>query len=187
MGMHVALLRGINVGGKNKVPMKLLAELFGLAGAEDVRTYIQSGNVVFGVAGGKAQQAKGAERIEKGVAEQMEKRLGFAPVMVVRSAAELTRAIQANPFPEASANHKALHLGFLKDKTSPARIAKLDPARSPGDSVAVIGSEVYLWTPDGVADSKFTSAYFDSALETTVTFRNWRTVGVLAEMTGTPA
>jgi uncharacterized protein (DUF1697 family) len=171
---YVALLRGINVGGKNKLPMADLVRILDSAGARDVATYIQSGNAVF-----RAASIEGfAERVEKGIA----KKLGLTVPLVLRSAEELARAVDANPFVRAGADVGHLHVGFLAHAPDRAKVAALDPARSPGDSFEVVGREVYLRLPNGVADSKLTNAWFDAKLGTTSTFRNWRTVLKLVEM-----
>ena len=101
--------------------------------------------------------------------------------MIVRAAKELDRAIAANPF---KGNEEHVHIAFLADEPSRTLAAGLDPKRSPSDSFVVKGREVYLHLPDGVARTKLTNAYFDRALDTTSTVRNWRTVVKLAEMAG---
>lgn len=171
---YVALSRGINVGGKNKLPMKELVALVEGLGATRVETYIQSGNVVFeatpDVARGFAAALEAA----------IEKRFGFASPVVLRTAEELASVLVAPPFGEAPIETR--HVGFLAASPAPARVASLDPSRSPGDSFVVRGTEIFLHLPNGVARSKLTNAYFDSKLGTTTTFRNWKTVVALAEL-----
>lgn len=170
----VALLRGINVGGKNLLPMKTLAELFVAAGCMEVKTYIQSGNVVF--------HSRNAKRAAATVREQIAARLGLKVPVVVRSAAEMNKAIRANPFLGRGLDEAWLHVMFLDDEPSAAQVADLDEARSPGDEFAVVGREIYLHLPNGAARTKLTNAYFDTRLKTVGTQRNWRTVLTLAEM-----
>lgn len=174
--VYVALLRGINVGGKNRLLMADLAEMFARAGCADVRTYIQSGNVVF------AAGAAAAGRVPRAVPAMVLERFGFAPSVIVRTGSEVAGVVAGNPFLEEGADPAALHVGFLDGAPSAARIASLDPDRSPGDRFAVKGREMYLHLPNGVARSKLTNAYLDRALATMSTFRNWRTVLKLAEM-----
>ncbi len=176
--IHVALLRGINVGGKNKLPMKDLAAIFAAHGASDVRTYIQSGNVVF-----RASKSVAA-KLPRLAGEAIEARFGHRPPIVLRTREELLAVLSANPFLARGADEKALHVGFLEAKPTEARIAALDPDRSPGDAFAVIGREIYLHLPNGGARSKLTNAYFDSKLATISTMRNWRTVNELAALCG---
>lgn len=174
--VHVALLRGINVGGKNRLPMKDLAEIFQAAGCTGVRTYIQSGNVVF-----RAGPAL-AKKVPALVSAAIGTRFGFAPVLVTRTAAQLEEAARRNPFLARGEDPRVLHLGFLLDTPTAENLAKLDPRRSPPEEFAVLGREVYLFCPRGMADTKLTSQYFDSRLKTTLTARNWRTVLQLVEL-----
>ncbi len=172
----VALLRGINVGGKNKLPMKDLAEMFAAAGCHDVRTYIQSGNVVFTAA------PKVADRLPSLIAARIEKACGYHTPVVMRTVEQLAAVVAHNPFLATEAALESLHVLFLADRPSPSRIATLDPYRSPPDTFVVRGREVFLCLPNGVARSKLTNAYFDSQLATTSTGRNWRTVTTLLGM-----
>jgi uncharacterized protein (DUF1697 family) len=173
---YVALLRGVNVGGKNKVPMKVLAQMFVEAACADVRTYIQSGNVVFRAAEVKTEKLP--DVIAKGIAEVF----GFRVPVVVRSVAEMAGVIENNPFLKAGASEETLYVLFLSTKPEAEQIAALDPDRSPPDRFVVHDREIYMQLPNGVADSKLTNAYFDSKLATMCTGRNWRTVLKLYEM-----
>jgi len=173
----VALLRGINVGGKNKLPMKELVTLFEGLGFKDVRSYIQSGNVIFG---GSAAAAKKAPDL---VTAGIKKRWGYDIPVVTRTAAELIAAVKRNPFVR-HAEPAHLSIAFLATKPSAARVAALDPDRSPGDHFEVLGREVHLHAPNGAAGSKLTNQYFDSKLSTISTARNWRTVHKLIELAG---
>jgi uncharacterized protein (DUF1697 family) len=174
----VALLRGINVGGKNKLPMADLVAMFGEAGCRDVRTYIQSGNVIFRVAPARAA------RIPSTIAAAIEAQLGLRTPVVLRTASELRAIAHGNPFVQAGADPDSLHVVFLADAPDRARVEALDPHRSSPDELDVRGREIFLRLPNGVARSKLTNAYFDTRLATTTTMRNWRTVQKLAEMSG---
>ena len=176
--VHVALLRGINVGGRNRIAMKALAAIFAASGGRDVRTYIQSGNVVF-----QAPRAR-ANLVLAEAAERIADCLGNRIPLVAREAEEWVRIASAHPFGDATSDSKALHVGLLQHEPLPDEVARLDPERSPPDRLSVRGREVYLLLPCGMARTKFTNAYFDSALGTPCTFRNWRTVRALAEMVG---
>lgn len=175
--VHVALLRGINVGGRNKLPMKNLVRLFDQIGCRHVRTYIQSGNVVF-----EAQPAL-ARRIPAAITRSISEHFGFEIPVVTRSADELSRIVDANPFQEPGTDERVLHVAFLADPPDATRIASLDPNRSSPDEFAVRGREIYLRLPNGVARTKLTNAYFDSRLATTSTVRNWRTTLRLLALT----
>jgi len=174
---HVALLRGINLGGKNKLPMRELAAMFDDAGCGEVRTYIQSGNVVFDAT------ARVAKTIPVAVAAAIRARFKLEVPVLVRTAAEMEAVVRDNPFLARGADVDTLHVMFLAGEPSAAQVAALDPARSPGDSFEVRGREVYLALPNGVARSKLTNAWFDSKLGTISTGRNWRTVQKLLELT----
>ena len=175
---YVALLRGINVGGNNKLPMKDLAALVTACGGRDVRTYIQSGNVVFGAAARVDEKALATKLSERIAADH-----GLAIPVVLRSAAELARAAERNPFLAAGKAIETLHVMFLADAPDKAAVTSLDPRRSPPDELAVVGREIYLHLPNGAGRSKLTNAYFDAKLKTVSTARNWRTLLALIELT----
>lgn len=178
MPAHLALLRGINVGGKHLLPMKELAALFEEAGCAQVRTYIQSGNVVFEAPAALAKQ------VPVTVGAAIRERFGFEAPILLRSAAELRAVHASNPFLAEGTAEEGLHVVFLKATPPADRAAALDPQRSPGDRFLLRGREIYLHLPGGAAKSKLTNAWFDSALKTTSTARNWRTVSTLLAWLG---
>lgn len=175
---HVALLRGINVGGKNKLPMKDLVALCQAIGATDVTTYIASGNVLFSA----------TPTVEKTFAAKLEaaikKQLGLSVPVVTRSQKALAAALGANPWLKAGVDPDHLHVMFLGQRPTAAQVKTLDPNRSPGDRYEVVGQEIYLALPNGVGNSKLTNAYFDKALATVSTARNWRTAEKLLALLG---
>ncbi len=171
---HVALMRGINVGGKNKLPMGELVRLFENAGCENVRTYIASGNVVFEAATGIVK------KLAASIAAAIEKERGLRVPVVIRSATEMASVVKLNPHRKADPD--SLFVMFLADEPERKSIAELDPNRSPGDQYKVVGRDIYLCLTTGAADTKLTNAYFDSKLKTVSTSRNWRTVQKLIEM-----
>ncbi len=175
---QVALLRGINVGGKHKLPMAELARIFDELGCSEVRTYIQSGNVVY------LAEAALAARVPALVAAALEAQRGFAVPVVGRSAAELAAVAAGNPFLAEGADPATLHVAFLAAAPRAAAIAALDPDRSPPDRFHLVGRELYLCLPNGVARSKLTNDYLDRTLGTTSTIRNWKTVLALVELAG---
>jgi uncharacterized protein (DUF1697 family) len=171
---YAALFRGINVGGKHKVPMADLRALFEAAGATNVRTYIQSGNVVF------EAPARVAPKLPERVETELERRFGFRAPIVVRTSDELATVLANNPYLRPDSDPAKLHVVFLSGP--PKAKAALDANRSPGDHFTLAGREIYLWLPNGAADTKLTNAYFDSTLGVITTARNWRTVTTLYEM-----
>lgn len=176
MSTHVALLRAINVGGRNSLPMKTLARMFEELGCKNVRTYIQSGNVVF-----EASDAL-ARRVPKAIHAAIEKQCGFSVPVVVRTHAELAKVAGGHAFAKRAKDTKLLHVAFLADIPGAERIALLDPKRSPPDELEVIGRDIHLLLPKGVGRSKLTNLYFDAKLATVSTIRNFATIRKLCEM-----
>ncbi len=177
MPSHIALLRGINVGGKNKLPMKQLVEIFEELGCTEVTSYIQSGNVIFRAGVTLARE------IPDTVSGEIARRFGYKVPVVLRRASGLRQVLARNPLLQAGMNTKMLAVAFLATRPSAARVRSLDPDRSPPDTFAVHGREIYLCFPNGVARTKLTNQYFDKRLETICTVRNWATVRKLADMT----
>jgi uncharacterized protein (DUF1697 family) len=170
-GSWVALLRGVNVGGKHRLPMKLLAGFFEAAGCQEVVTVGASGNVRFR---GTATVARAAPGL---VEARIYKECGYRAPVLVRSGEEVAAVLAGNPFLEEGVDEDLLYVVFLAER--PAAGAAIDPARSPRDRFLLRGREVYLALTSGVSGSKFTNDYFDRALGTVGTWRNWRTVGKL--------
>jgi uncharacterized protein (DUF1697 family) len=175
---YVALLRGINMGGNKLLSMKDVVGLFEAAGCTDVKTYIQSGNVVF------SAEPEVARWVQHAVRDAIDDRFSFTVPVVLRSAEEMAQLAADNPFKHAGHPEDKLHVLFLADVPDPAKVAALDPDRSPGDEFAVHGREVYLLLPHGVGRTKLTNDYFDRALGTSSTQRNGKTVVKLVEMSG---
>jgi uncharacterized protein (DUF1697 family) len=169
---NIALLRGINVGGKHILPMKDLSAIFVAAGCTDVKTYIQSGNVIFHAS------PKLLKSLAADVAAGIFAGFGIHSPVILRTHSELAAVVENKPFSE-----KDLYVMFLADLPNPEGLAKLDPHRSPPDEFIVRNREIYLNVPTGAAKSKLTNQYFDSRLKTISTARNWRTVLKLLELT----
>jgi uncharacterized protein (DUF1697 family) len=169
MEVYIALLRGVNVGGRNKLPMKRLAAIVEDVVGGSATTFIQSGNVVFEAARDRREELPDA--IQRAILEEE----SIATPVVLRTLDELRSVVTGNPYIEAGCDLKQLHVAFLAEEPAAARVATLDPQRSPPDEFTVRGREIYLRCPDGLARTKLTNAYFDSRLETTSTVRNWRT------------
>jgi uncharacterized protein (DUF1697 family) len=172
----LALLRGINLGPRNKIAMSDLAGIFNQAGCGDVRTYILSGNVIF-----KASSELSG-RLPDLIKAQIEKRFGYKVPMMLRKVGEMRAVIRNNPFLKEGAAEDILHVMFLADLPKPSAVKSLDPDRSPPNRFIVRGKEVYLLFPHGFARNKLTSSYFDSKLGTIGTVRTWRTVIKLLEL-----
>jgi uncharacterized protein (DUF1697 family) len=171
---YVALLRGINVGGKHRLPMEDLAGILGDLGATDIETYIQSGNVVF------AASRKVATGLAEATTARIAERFGFDAPVVVVSADDFATVVRNNPFVADGADPATLHVAFLADTPPASAVATLDAARSAPDAFVVRGAAIYLHLPNGVARTKLTNDWFDRKLVTRSTIRNWRTVLELA-------
>lgn len=175
MPVWVALLRGINVGGRHRLPMAELRAIFDELGLKDAETHIQSGNVVFSSPG------KNRSGLEKRITKAIEERHGFAPQVMILSGAELNEAVKKNPFPEGEADPGALHLFFLGKPAESADLDGLESKRSERERFEIRGKVFYLYAPDGLGRSKL-AASVERLLGVPVTARNWNTVTRLVEM-----
>jgi uncharacterized protein (DUF1697 family) len=175
MQVFISLLRGVNVGGHNKIAMDALRDLYRQSGLHQPRTYIQSGNVVFG--------ANPSSLTAKALEDAIAGKFAFRPGVVLRTTEELRRAIAANPFAKrAGIDPAKLWVAFLADSPGKAAPAALRKVPAGPEEVRVVGREVFVYFPDGMGRSKFPWATLDKILKTTVTGRNLRTVTKLLEM-----
>jgi len=175
MPRWIALLRGINVGGNNVLPMKELVSHLEALKLKNVRTYIQSGNVVFDT------EKKSVSSLAKKITWRIEKEQGFRPQVLLISREELQSAIQANPFPQAVSDPKSLHFFFLEKPAVKANLQALDLAKAPTESYVLSGSMFFLHAPEGIGRSKL-AATAERHLGVAATARNYRTVEKIAEM-----
>jgi uncharacterized protein (DUF1697 family) len=175
MQVFISLLRGVNVGGHNKISMDALRDLYRQLGFHEPRTYVQSGNVVFG-ANDRCLMAKVLE-------DAIEGRFGFRPGVVLRTTEELGQTLKANPFAKRDGiNPGLLLVSFLADAPGKPALAALQSAPIGPEEVHVAGREIFIYFPDGMGRSKFPWASLDRILKTTVTGRNLRTATKLLEM-----
>ncbi|MBZ0264302.1 DUF1697 domain-containing protein [bacterium] len=173
---YVALLRGINVGGHNKIKMKDLQKLLIDRGLTDVQTYIQSGNIV--CTSDTLDEAEVADLIH----DAIEEKYGYNIPVVVRDAADFLSILTRNRYLELEDDPKKTHVVFLLEQPADIPTANLDYTLSPPDQFYLDGREIFLHTPNGLARTKLTNAYFDRTLKTISTARNWRTLQKIAEM-----
>ena len=173
------MLRGINLGPARRVPMAGLRALFAEAGYDDVRTYVQSGNVVLG------SDAAPAE-LEREAAALISERFGFDVPVVARTRRELAAVVKLNPLGDVVDNPKRYQVSFLSAKPAGDVIKTLQAAAAGNERVAAHGREIYAWHPEGVARSKLWNALAGKGLGPGVvaTARNWTTVTTLLEMAG---
>lgn len=171
----IALLRGINVVGNNRLPMKELSTLLSGMGLREVRTYIQSGNVVFRC--DLKNKAALATRISAAIKAQH----GFAPTVLLLDAAELRRAIAGNPYPDAEAEPGFLHLFFLAVAPLHPDLKSLAAIKAGSERFLLAGRVFYLHAPEGIGRSKL-AARVEKLLGVAASARNWNTVCKLAEV-----
>lgn len=171
----IAFLRGINVGGKNRLPMKDLSSIFEDAGCADVRTYIQSGNVVFDCPALDTSELAGR------VAREIEKHHGFRPPIFLLHLDELREVVGSNPYPEAVSEPKSLHLVFLDDVPQGPHLDSLNALTSDCESFLLVGKTLFIHAPNGIARSKLFNGV-EKALQAKTTARNWRTVANVLEL-----
>jgi len=172
----VALFRGINVPGSWVLPMKDLKTLMVKNGCRDVQTYIQSGNVVF------RSPLSNAAKVERRLREAVERSHGFAPHVLALTRRDLEKAAAGNPFPEAVADHKSVHVFFLAATPEQPDTIGLDRLRKPTERFALKGRFFYLHTPEGFGTSKLAKGA-ERLLGVPATARNWRTVTTLLDLT----
>ena len=172
MTAWVALLRGINVGGNRKVPMARLRELCADAGLSDVRTYIASGNLVFG------SPHRSSSELEELVADLVEREHGFRISVVVRSRAELEQSMAKAP--DDDVDHR--YVGFLTEEPTPDAVATATAAMVPPARLDVVGRDAHLLLPTGMASDWIAAPGLERLLGVGATVRNRRTVAKVLAM-----
>jgi uncharacterized protein (DUF1697 family) len=175
MARHVVLLRGINLGSRNRIAMPALREALEDAGFEDVQTYVQSGNVILSAGSPAADVARTVER-------QISKSFGLDIDVLVRSRAQLARIVERNPLEDVAKDPKRYQVSFLSAKPSAAVLRKLEEAAAGAERVVLAGKEIYAWHPEGVGRSRLWTLLAGRGLGVTATARNWTTVTKLLEL-----
>jgi uncharacterized protein (DUF1697 family) len=173
---YVALLRGINVGGKNKVKMETLRKVCSSLGFKNVKTYINSGNVVFETR--KSDNLKIAEKIAKAI----EKEFSLQIKTIVRSIAEIENIIKNNPFAGQFENDKDLHVFFLDEEMPKDKCELLLANNNENEMFAVRDLEIFCLLRISFLDSLIGKSYIDKKLKIPTTARNWRTVKKIYEL-----
>ena len=177
MPSYVAMLRGINVSGSKPVKMEALRASFEALGFKDVRTYVQSGNVVF-----EAKERTAAPLAPKIVA-RIKRDFGFDVPVLVLGAAELRKAVDENPFlKQRGIDLTKLHVTFLAAVPASAGLKKMEGVSSGRDAFRCHGTAIYLHCPDGYGNTKLSNNVFERALGAPATTRNWKTVTTLAAL-----
>jgi uncharacterized protein (DUF1697 family) len=166
---HVVLLRGVNVGSHNRIAMPRLRGALGEAGFEDVRTYLQSGNVVL-----RSDATPG--QVERESKRCIHAEFGLEIDVVVRTAQELAEVVRRDPFGELASDHKRYQVSFLAAELKPAVAEKVAQTAAPAERVLVSSREIYAWHPEGVARSRLWALLAGRSLGVAATARNWSTV-----------
>lgn len=175
---HVAFLRAVNVGGRNRVAMAQLRELLGGLGYDAVLTHLQSGNAVF-TAAGSTPEGVGLQ-----IEEALQSELGLAVRVLVRTHAELQRVVAENPLLDVAEDHARLLVVFLSGALDRTAVSELAPADFEPDVFALGEREIYAFYPDGVHATRLSNAFWERRLGLAATGRNWKTVTRLLEMMG---
>ena len=175
MGRYVAMLRGVNVGGK-QIKMTALSALFSDLGHHDVVTYIQSGNVVF------TSSSRSADALTGAIEGRITQDLRLDVRVLLRSRAELERVQRANPLLRAGADPAKLHVTFLATKPAAALVRAAGELDSGADEFRVVGREVYVHCPNGYGRTKINNMFFEKKLQVVATTRNWNTVNKLLQL-----
>ena len=175
MARQIVLLRGINIGPRNRVAMPALREQLTDAGFEDVRTYVQSGNVVLS---SDASPAKLASECERLIAE----RFGLRIDVIVRTRDELAEVVRRNPLADVATDPKRYQVSFLSGKLAAEKVRELEALAAAEERLVANGRELYAWHPTGVARSKLWARLAGKGLGVGATARNWTTVTKLLEL-----
>ena len=172
MARHIVLLRGINIGSRNRISMPQLRSALEEAGFEDVQTYLQSGNIVL------ESRAKPGPKVERVIAEHF----GLKIPVIVRTRAELAAIVKRNPLGRVAKDPKRHQVTFLSAKLKPEVVKRLEALPASGEKLAIQGREVYAWHPAGVARSRLWNELAGKRLGVTATSRNWTTVEALLDL-----
>ncbi len=174
---QIVLLRGINVGGRNRVAMPALREALTDAGMSGVTTYLQSGNVVLDSRSSATELTAECERV---IAE----RFGLDVAVVVRTRSQLAKVVEHDPLGKLADNPKLYQVSFCSGKPGKAAVEKLADRAVGDERLALHGREIYAWFPNGVGRSRLAAQLGRQTLGVTVTARNWTTVVKLLELAG---
>jgi len=176
MNTYLSLLRGINVSGQKKVPMAELKKLYESLKFDAVKTYIQSGNVIF-------QSKDKIETLSPKIEKQIFKIFQFEVPVIHKTAADLERTLNENPFlKESDLQENKLYVVFLFEEPDKELVEKMQVYQTLSDRFAIIGTNVYLYCPDGYGNSKLNNNFFENKLKVKGTTRNWRSVNELHKL-----
>jgi len=183
MQTYISMLRGINVSGHKIIKMDALRKMYADLNFKNVKTYIQSGNVIF-----QDKKTK-HEELEKKIAEKISDEFGFEVPVLVKDLDELTTVLKNNPLVnKRNEDITKLHVTFLSQEPEQANIDKIKNGQYASDEFILIGKTVYLFCPNGYGKTKLSNTFFENKLKIIATTRNWKTINELfniAEKTST--
>ncbi len=172
---YIALLRGINVSGHKKIKMPDLKAMFEALGFTNVRTYIQSGNVVF--------ESNSSEGLEGKISAKIQEQFGFDVSVICRTAAEMEQVVARNPYAElVGFETEKLYVTFLQETPSGEKLEALKTFTFEPEMYTVSGQEIYVYCFNGYGNTKLENAFFEKKLKVPASTRNWRTINKLIEM-----
>lgn len=178
---YIAWLRGINVGGNKVIKMQDLKAMLGTLPFRNVRTYIQSGNVIF------ESEALTGDGLAEMISGKIQETFGLEVPVIIRSLEELEAVIAGNPFPQSEQEaYKRLYVSFLAAEPAAEALEKLRPYEDGADKVRVIGRELYAFYEVSVSESPLFKVPFDKLLGTALTARNWNTLNKVAALARKP-
>ncbi len=177
MAVIISMLRGVNVGGHNKVKMEALRALYESLKLRDAQTYVQSGNVIFGT------EERDITRLTKRIEDGIEGKFGFRPDVILRTAAEMRGVIAKNPFAKRRGIEPSkLLVSFLASDPGEEAREKVLQIKCDPEELRIDGRELYIHFPNGIGRSKLSWAALDKALKTPGTGRNWNSVTKMMEI-----
>jgi uncharacterized protein (DUF1697 family) len=177
MPVYISMVRGINVGGHNKIKMEELRALHESLGHKAAQSYIQSGNIVF-----KTKQLNQGQ-LTKQICDGLHKKFGFRPAVILRTTSELREVIANNPFAgRKNIDPRRLLVTFLAGEPKTPERERLLSLQIAPEELRVIGRELFVYFPDGMARPKFSWSMVEKILKISGTGRNWNTVNKLLEM-----
>jgi uncharacterized protein (DUF1697 family) len=175
VAQHILLLRGINLARRNRIAMPELREALADAGFGDVRTHLQSGNVVVSSTAKADDVARKAQRL-------IAKEFGLEIAVLVRTRAQFAKVVECNPLQKVAKNPKRYQVSFLDRKPTREVMRRVEEAAAPAERVVAVGREIYAWHPEGVGRSRLWTLLAGQRLGVTATARNWTTVTKLLKL-----
>lgn len=179
MKTYIALLRGINVSGQKMIKMEALRKMFYDLKFKNVRSYIQSGNIVF------ENKKTPSSTLEKKIQEQIHKTFSFEVAVIVKEVDELINAVKNNPFiKNKDADPGRIYITLLSEKPEESKIDKINELQFAPDEFIILKDVVYVFVSKGYGNSKLNNNFFENKLKVKATTRNWKTINELIKISG---